>query len=84
MVTVETNEERNSHGKHYQATFRVCRRQKRQVLGDRRNGKEVIVRFGRNGTTGQASTKSFANAEAAQKHAEKLLAEKLGKGYHEV
>jgi len=48
------------------------------------NGKEVIVRFGRNGTTGQASTKSFANAEAAQKHAEKLIAEKLGKGYHEV
>ena len=47
-------------------------------------GKEVLVRFGRNGTTGQASTKSFADAGAAQKHAEKLIAEKLGKGYVEV
>ena len=44
-------------------------------------GKEVLVHFGRNGTNGQSSTKSFADAAAAQKHADKLIVEKTGKGY---
>ena len=44
----------------------------------------VTVRFGRIGSTGQSTVKSFADAEAAAKHAEKLIGEKLGKGYHEV
>ena len=47
-------------------------------------GKEVIVRFGRNGTRGQTSTKSFGDEAAAQKQADKLIAEKLAKRYVEV
>ena len=47
-------------------------------------GKDVTVRFGRNGTNGQSNVKSFADGAAAAKHAEKLIAEKTGKGYVEV
>jgi predicted DNA-binding WGR domain protein len=43
----------------------------------------VTVCFGRLGTSGQSQTKSFDNAAAAQKHADKLIQEKLGKGYVE-
>lgn len=47
-------------------------------------GKEVIVRFGRNGTSGHSSTKNFADDAAAKKHTEKLIEEKAGKGYVET
>lgn len=46
-------------------------------------GQGHTVRFGRIGTAGQAKTKSFANEAAAQADAEKLIAEKLRKGYAE-
>jgi len=46
-------------------------------------GTDVTVRFGRIGANGQTQTKSFADAAAAQKHADKLVAEKSGKGYVE-
>ena len=42
---------------------------------------DVTVRFGRIGTSGQTQTKSFADAAAAKKHADKLVAEKTAKGY---
>lgn len=48
------------------------------------NDKEVTVRWGRIGTTGQAQTKAFADPAAAGKYADKMIAEKLGKGYEEV
>jgi DNA ligase-1 len=48
------------------------------------NGTEVVVHYGRNGTAGQTNTKSFGDATAAQKHADKLIQEKTGKGYVEV
>lgn len=48
------------------------------------NGAEVIVRFGRIGTGGQAECKTFADAAAASKHAERKIREKLAKGYAEV
>jgi DNA ligase 1 len=48
------------------------------------NGNEVIVCFGRNGTSGQTETKSFADASTAQKHADKKIGEKVKKGYVEV
>ena len=48
------------------------------------SGNDVLVRFGRNGTNGQASTKTFADNAAAKKHAEQLIRQKLGKGYTEV
>ena len=48
------------------------------------SGNEVVVRFGRNGTNGQTTTKSFPDDAAAEKHARKLVAQKLGKGYIEV
>ncbi len=47
-------------------------------------GSTVIVRFGRNGTHGQSESKTFADATAAVKHAEKKVNEKLSKGYVEI
>ena len=44
----------------------------------------VTVRFGRNGTAGQSRVKNFVDAATAEKHAEKLIAEKLKKGYRAV
>jgi predicted DNA-binding WGR domain protein len=43
----------------------------------------VVVRFGKSGTQGQSQEMTFADAEAAAKHAAKLIAEKTGKGYIE-
>jgi DNA ligase-1 len=48
------------------------------------DGSSVNVRFGRNGTQGQTSVKNFADAAKAEKHVEKLIGEKLGKGYIEI
>ena len=48
------------------------------------NDKEVLVRFGRNGTSGQSNSKNFADEAAAKQHAEKLIQEKAGKGYVET
>ena len=47
-------------------------------------GNEVTVRFGRIGTQGQTQTKTLADAEAATRHAGKLIAEKTKKGYIET
>lgn len=43
----------------------------------------VTVRYGRVGTQGQTQVKSFPDAAAARKHANKLVDEKTGKGYVE-
>jgi predicted DNA-binding WGR domain protein len=48
------------------------------------SGNTVTVRFGRIGTNGQTQTKTLADAEAAAKHAEKLIGSKLKKGYREA
>ena len=48
------------------------------------SGNQFTVRYGKIGTAGQAQTKEFADAAAAAKSAEKLIAEKTGKGYQEV
>jgi len=45
------------------------------------NGNDVTVRFGRIGASGQTQTKTFGDAAVAQKHADKLIAEKTEKGY---
>ena len=47
-------------------------------------GKEVTVRYGRLGTSGQAQAKSFSDDAKAQKHAETLIAQKSRKGYREA
>jgi DNA ligase-1 len=49
-----------------------------------RKGGSVVVRFGRIGTDGQTQTKDFPDENAAEKHATKLIGEKVGKGYQEV
>lgn len=46
-------------------------------------GKTVTVRYGRTGTNGQTNDKEFSSADAAVAHVDKLIAEKLGKGYRE-
>ena len=48
------------------------------------NGNEVLIQFGRNGTNGQSSTKTFGDNIGAERHADKLIREKIGKGYVEV
>ena len=48
------------------------------------NGSDVTVRFGRIGTAGQTQTKSCDDGSAAIRHAEKLIASKLKKGYSET
>ena len=47
------------------------------------SGCDVNVRYGRIGASGQTQTKTFADETAAKRHAEKLIAEKTGKGYVE-
>ena len=49
-----------------------------------RNGCEVTVRYGRIGSTGTTNVKTLADSAAAQRHVEKLIAEKTGKGYVET
>src|ERR1041384_8850743 len=45
------------------------------------NGSSFNVTYGRIGTEGQTQTKSFDSEEKASKEAERLIKEKLGKGY---
>jgi predicted DNA-binding WGR domain protein len=44
---------------------------------------KLIVRFGRIGTKGQVQVKTFNTAEQAEKEKEKMVREKLAKGYVE-
>ena len=48
------------------------------------SGCDVTVRFGRIGTQGQTQVKTLAEADAALRHAEKLIGEKTKKGYVET
>jgi predicted DNA-binding WGR domain protein len=47
-------------------------------------GKGFTVRYGKVGTAGQTQTKEFADAAKAKKEHDKLIAEKLAKGYVEA
>lgn len=47
-------------------------------------GESFTVTYGKVGTAGQTSTKTFATAEKARAEADKLVAEKTGKGYVET
>lgn len=47
-------------------------------------GLNVSVRYGRIGTEGQGTTKVFPDQAALNRHTEKLIAQKLAKGYSEV
>jgi predicted DNA-binding WGR domain protein len=44
----------------------------------------VTVRYGKTGTNGQTQEKLFPDVAAARKHVEKLISEKIGKGYVEI
>lgn len=46
-------------------------------------GSNVTICFGRLGTSGQSQIKTLPDSEAAIKHADKLIHEKLAKGYVE-
>lgn len=47
------------------------------------DGSTVTVRFGRLGTDGQTQTKQFASPAEAGSHVDKVVAQKVGKGYVE-
>ncbi|WP_214105043.1 WGR and DUF4132 domain-containing protein [Acrocarpospora catenulata] len=49
----------------------------------RQNGTELNIRYGRLGAAGQTQVRSFDSADAAAAAADKLVAEKLRKGYTE-
>jgi len=49
-----------------------------------RNARKVTVTFGRIGSTGQEKTKSFPTDAKAAQEEEKLIAEKIKKGYSEL
>lgn len=48
------------------------------------SGNTHTVRYGKIGSTGRANEKTFKDADAAQADADKLISQKLGKGYEEV
>jgi len=48
------------------------------------DGVDQTVHYSRTGTAGQTQTKTFASAELARASGEKLIAEKLRKGYSEI
>ena len=47
-------------------------------------GQDVTVRYGRLGNDGQALSKTFPDNTKAQKHADKLIAQKTRMGYRET
>jgi predicted DNA-binding WGR domain protein len=47
-------------------------------------GRSFTVQFGRTGTAGQTQTKAFGSVAEAKKACEKLIVEKVKKGYQEV
>ncbi len=47
-------------------------------------GEKQIVHYGKIGTAGREMTKKFASEEECQKESEKLIAQKMKKGYVEV
>ena len=47
-------------------------------------GEEQIVHYGKIGTAGREMTKKFASEEECQKESEKLIAQKMKKGYVEI
>jgi predicted DNA-binding WGR domain protein/tetratricopeptide (TPR) repeat protein len=49
-----------------------------------RSGNAVTVHFGRTGTSGRKQTREFASLQKANAAYERLIAEKLGKGYREL
>jgi len=48
------------------------------------DGNKVITRYGKSGSAGRTSEKSFADSTAAQKEHDKLVREKIKKGYAEA
>jgi cell wall assembly regulator SMI1/predicted DNA-binding WGR domain protein len=48
------------------------------------DGRRFVVRFGKQGTDGQEKIKEFADAPTAQREHDKLVAEKVKKGYREI
>src|SRR4051794_16458728 len=48
------------------------------------SGKSFTVTYGKVGAAGQTQTKSFASADKAQAEADKLIGEKVKKGYTET
>ena len=47
-------------------------------------GSTLVVRFGKIGATGQTTRKEFADADAAEAEAAKLVGQKVKKGYAET
>lgn len=48
------------------------------------NGTDLTVQYGKVGTTGQSQTKQFLSEEECKKAADKLIAEKVKKGYNKL
>ena len=75
--------EHANHGNHV-ARFEFVEGSSDKFYEVSTNDNQVVIRFGRNGTNGQTETKTFSDATAASKHAQRKIDEKVRKGYVEV
>jgi DNA ligase-1 len=64
--------------------FEFCQGNSNKFWVGQLQGNGVFVRFGRIGTSGQTNVKAFASETEAAQHLEKVIAEKLKKGYRET
>jgi len=64
--------------------FQYCEGKSQKFWSITREGCTHTVNYGRLGTAGQTQTKEFATEDEAKKSCEKLIGEKLKKGYVEV
>ncbi|HEV8061268.1 MAG TPA: DNA ligase [Gemmataceae bacterium] len=64
--------------------FEFCRSNSNKFWVAQLQGNEVFVRFGRIGTSGQTNVKAFASETEAAQHLEKVIGEKIKKGYRET
>jgi uncharacterized protein (TIGR02996 family) len=67
-----------------QRTFELIEGSSRKFWSMELDGKKTIVTFGRIGTKGQRKEKKFRTEATAQKEYDRLIAEKLKKGYKET
>ena len=66
-------------GRHFECVEGTARKFWRVAV----EGSELVVHFGRLGTKGQQKRKTFASVELATRELDKLVREKIGKGYVE-
>lgn len=82
LVPTETKEEKPETASENQAVYLECVEGNSSKFWEAQlDGLSIVVRYGRIGTKGTDSSKSFSNAQEAQQELERLIQSKLKKGY---